>query len=81
MSLGASVTFGIGSTTGDSYRKDLLNLLESNSNSVSYVGTKKNGNFTENAVEATPGFVISQIAGLANTAVSWNFIRCIISFG
>jgi hypothetical protein len=70
MSLGASVTFGVGSTTGDSYRKDLEDLLVANGNTVSYVGTKKNGNFTDNAVEATPGFVISQIADLANTAVS-----------
>jgi hypothetical protein len=73
MSLGASVTFGVGSTTGDSYRKDLEDLLVANGNTVSYVGTKKNGNFTDNAVEATPGFVISQIADLANTAVSLNF--------
>jgi hypothetical protein len=70
MSLGASVTFGTGSTTGDSYRKDLEDLLVSNGNTVSYVGTKNNGNFADNAVEAVPGFVISQIAGLANAAVS-----------
>ena len=70
MSLGASVTFGVGSTTGDSYRKDLEDLLVANGNSVTYVGTKKNGNFTDNAVEAVPGFVISQIAALADTAVS-----------
>lgn len=69
MSLGASVTFGVGSTTGDSYRKDLEDLLLANGNTVTYVGTKKNGNFTDNAVEAVPGFVISQIAELANTAV------------
>lgn len=70
MSLGASVTFGVGSTTGDSYRKDLEDLLVANGNTVTYVGTKKNGNFTNNAVEAVPGFVISQIAALADTAVS-----------
>lgn len=70
MALGASVTFGTGSTTGDSYRKDLQDLLVANNNSVEYVGTKKNGNFTDNAVEATPGFVISQIAAAANAAVS-----------
>jgi lysophospholipase L1-like esterase len=29
---------------------------------VNFVGTKKNGNFTDNDVEATSGFVISQIA-------------------
>jgi hypothetical protein len=74
MSLGASVTFGTGSTTGDSYRKDLEDLLVANGNTVTYVGTKKNGNFTDNAVEATPGFVILQISGLANTVVSLKFV-------
>jgi len=69
MALGASVTFGVGSTTGDSYRKDLEDLLTSNGNTVQYVGLQNNGNFTDNAVEATPGFVISQIAASANTAV------------
>jgi hypothetical protein len=70
MALGASVTFGIGSTTGDSYRKNLWDILVANNNTVTYVGTQKNGNFTDNAVEATPGFVISQIAASANIAVS-----------
>ena len=69
MSLGASVTFGVGSTTGVSYRKDLLDLLVANKNTVEYVGLQKNGNFSNNAVEATSGFVISQIAASANTAV------------
>jgi len=72
MPLGASVTFGVGSTTGDSYRKDLEDLLLANGNTVTYVGTNKNGNFTDNAVEAVSGFVISQISTLANTAVSLN---------
>jgi hypothetical protein len=72
MPLGASVTFGVGSTTGDSYRKDLEDLLLANGNTVTYVGTNKNGNFTDNSVEAVSGFVISQISALANTAVSLN---------
>ncbi|KAH8749983.1 GDSL-like Lipase/Acylhydrolase, partial [Hyaloscypha finlandica] len=69
MPLGASVTFGVGSTTGDSYRKDLEDLLLANGNTVTYVGTNKNGNFTDNSVEAVSGFVISQISTLANIAV------------
>jgi len=69
MALGASVTFGVGSTTGDSYRKDLEDLLKANGDTVEYVGTRRNGNFSDNAVEATSGFVISQIAASANTAV------------
>ncbi|GKT50988.1 uncharacterized protein ColSpa_11169 [Colletotrichum spaethianum] len=69
MSLGASVTFGVGSTTGDSYRKDLQDLLVAKGINVTYVGTQTNGNFTNNAVEATPGFKIDQIAASANQAV------------
>ncbi|KUJ13005.1 GDSL-like Lipase/Acylhydrolase, partial [Mollisia scopiformis] len=69
MALGASVTFGTGSTTGDSYRKDLQDLLVANGNTVEYVGSRKNGNFSNNAVEAVPGFVISQVAALANVSV------------
>ncbi|EFQ35522.1 GDSL-like Lipase/Acylhydrolase [Colletotrichum graminicola M1.001] len=69
MSLGASVSFGIGSTTGDSYRKDLQDLLVAQGMNVTYVGTKANGDFTDNAVEATPGFKIDQIAAAADEAV------------
>ncbi len=69
MPLGASVTFGVGSTTGDSYRKDLLDLLAAANKTANYVGEKKNGNFANNAVEAVPGFVIDQIAGLVSSSV------------
>ncbi|KAK3940332.1 hypothetical protein QBC46DRAFT_408436, partial [Diplogelasinospora grovesii] len=69
MPLGASVTFGVGSTTGDSYRKDLRDTLVASRHQVNMVGSRKNGNdFTDNDVEATPGFVISQIAKSAKTA-------------
>ncbi|KAK3687971.1 SGNH hydrolase-type esterase domain-containing protein [Podospora appendiculata] len=68
MPLGASVTFGVGSTTGDSYRKDLRDLLIQAGYQVSLVGQQKHGNFADNAVEATPGFVISQITASAHIA-------------
>ncbi|CCF36350.1 GDSL-like Lipase/Acylhydrolase [Colletotrichum higginsianum] len=69
MALGASVTFGTGSTTGDSYRKDLQDLLASKGITATYVGTRANGNFPDNAVEATGGFKIDQIAASADKAV------------
>ncbi|KAJ0166303.1 hypothetical protein CTA2_7840 [Colletotrichum tanaceti] len=69
MALGASVTFGTGSTTGDSYRKDLQDLLTSKGITATYVGTRSNGNFPDNAVEATGGFKIDQIAASADKAV------------
>lgn len=69
MAIGASVTFGVGSTTGDSYRKDLQDLMVAAGMTVSYVGAQTNGNFSNNAVEATSGAVISQIAAAAAIAV------------
>lgn len=69
MALGASVTFGTGSTTGNSYRKDLQDLLVAQGMTLSYVGTRANGNFADNAVEATGGFRIAQIADSADKAV------------
>ncbi|KAK8106361.1 carbohydrate esterase family 3 protein [Apiospora kogelbergensis] len=63
MPVGASVTFGVGSTTGDSYRKDLLDLLKAQGTTAEMVGSRKNGkDLANNQVEATSGFVISQIA-------------------
>ncbi|KAK8051102.1 hypothetical protein PG993_002487 [Apiospora rasikravindrae] len=63
MPVGASVTFGVGSTTGDSYRKDLLDLLKAQGMTAEMVGSKQNGkDFANNQVEATSGFVIAQIA-------------------
>lgn len=69
MSLGASVTFGTGSSTGNSYRKDLRDMLVGAGQTVNFVGESTNGNFTNRQVEATGGFVISQIADSANRAV------------
>ncbi|KAF2789572.1 carbohydrate esterase family 3 protein [Melanomma pulvis-pyrius CBS 109.77] len=69
MPIGASVTFGVGSTTGNSYRKNLQDLMNANNMTIDYVGTRNHGNFNNNAVEATSGFVISQIAAAAHAAV------------
>lgn len=69
MSLGASVTFGTGSSTGNSYRKDLRDQLVAAGQTVNFVGEFQNGNFTNRQVEATPGFVISQIANSSSATV------------
>ncbi|KAK3390724.1 SGNH hydrolase-type esterase domain-containing protein [Podospora didyma] len=68
MAAGASVTFGVGSTTGNSYRKDLRDMLVQAGHAVNFVGQHKNGNFADNEVEATSGFVMAQIAGAVRTA-------------
>lgn len=69
MPLGASVTFGTGSSTGDSYRKDLRDQLVAAGQTVNFVGEFQNGNFTNRQVEATPGFVINQIANSSAATV------------
>ncbi|KAK0636773.1 GDSL-like Lipase/Acylhydrolase [Bombardia bombarda] len=63
--LGASVTFGVGSTTGNSYRKNLRDTLRSSGHAVNIVGRHQSGEFIDNDVEATSGFVIDQIADAA----------------
>ena len=68
MPLGASVTYGVGSSTGNSYRKDLRDMLAQDGHQVDFVGRRKNGNFSDNRVEATSGFVIAQIAAAAREA-------------
>lgn len=78
MPLGASVTFGTGSTTGNSYRKNLRDLLVAANQTVNMVGSKTNGDFTDNNVEATPGFVISQIADSAAASVPSNLPNLVL---
>lgn len=73
MALGASVTFGYQSTTGNGYRKDLEDLLVMNGSEVDYVGSNRNGNWDDDEVEATSGFVIGQIMEAAEVAVSLSF--------
>ncbi|KAK0721849.1 GDSL-like Lipase/Acylhydrolase [Lasiosphaeria miniovina] len=68
MPVGASVTFGVGSTTGDSYRKDLRDTLTQAGHAVNMVGSHKNGRFADNDVEATSGFVIAQITRAAEAS-------------
>ncbi|KAJ7046221.1 lipolytic enzyme [Mycena alexandri] len=71
MPLGASITFGIGSTDGNGYRADLYNLLAADGNTVNMVGSQKNGNFLDPDNEGYPGFIISQVdaKGIAAMAV------------
>ena len=68
MPLGASVTFGVGSTTGDSYRKALHDSLSTNGRQVEMVGTVKHGDFAQNSCEAFSGFVINQLVQRADQA-------------
>ncbi|KAJ7745999.1 lipolytic enzyme, partial [Mycena metata] len=61
MPLGASITFGTGSTDGNGYRADLYNLLAADGNTVNMVGSQKNGDFFDPDNEGYPGYIISQV--------------------
>jgi hypothetical protein len=66
MPLGDSITFGVGSSTGDSYRRDLQQLiLANNTNTLDYIGSLKAGDFADDDNEGHSGAVISQIAAFA----------------
>jgi lysophospholipase L1-like esterase len=74
MPLGASVTYGVGSSTGNSYRKALRDLLlaaagDAGVAAVDFVGSVRHGDFADADVEAYSGYTISQIAGKAAGAV------------
>ena len=63
--LGDSITYGYRSSDGNGYRLPLENTLTSAGNIVSYVGSVRSGNMTDNYNEGHPGAVISQIATYA----------------
>ncbi|KAJ7746531.1 FG-GAP repeat domain-containing protein [Mycena olivaceomarginata] len=69
MPLGASITFGVGSTDGNGYRADLYNLLAADGNVVNMVGSQKGGNFVDPDNEGYPGFIITQVTDKANAAM------------
>lgn len=64
MPTGASITFGINSSDGNGYRKDLLDLLTSIGNPVNYIGTQHGGTMVHNANEGFPGKRIGQVDSL-----------------
>ncbi|KAJ7232386.1 lipolytic enzyme, partial [Mycena rebaudengoi] len=67
MPLGASITFGSGSTEGNGYRADLYNLLAADGNTLNMVGSQKGGTFMDPDNEGYPGFIITQVNAKANT--------------
>ena len=60
--LGDSLTFGVLSTDGNGYRRQLHQLLVSGSdNEVDFVGSQESGTMTDNQHEGYPGATIAQI--------------------
>ncbi len=57
--IGTSITYGIGSADGNSYRKVLYEKLLTEGFSVKMLGSQQNGNFLQPANEGYPGKTIS----------------------
>ncbi|KAL2758807.1 carbohydrate esterase family 3 protein [Sodiomyces alcalophilus JCM 7366] len=69
MPLGASITYGQGSSDGNGYRQLLRDLLTEDGYNIDYVGTRSNGTMDDNDVEGWPGFRIAEVAAKANESV------------
>jgi lysophospholipase L1-like esterase len=70
MPLGDSITWGVGSSTGNSYRSFLHDTLASEGHTEDFVGTQRNGNMSDPDNEGHSGWRIDQIAGIADSVLS-----------
>lgn len=61
MPLGGSITNGIGSSTGNGYRKKLNDILVARGHQTIMVGSRKSGTMTNNDNEGWRGYIIDQI--------------------
>ncbi|KAH6910987.1 lipolytic enzyme [Coprinopsis sp. MPI-PUGE-AT-0042] len=68
--LGDSITFGMGSSDGNAYRKALKDLLQQDGISIDYIGTTKAGNMQDNECTCTSGATIEQISGYATQSLT-----------
>lgn len=68
--LGDSITWGIGSSTGNSYRGFLYSKLSSEGHAEDFVGTQRNGNMSDPDNEGHSGWRIDQIAGIADSVLA-----------
>lgn len=78
MPLGASITWGTDSTTGDGYRRALGQLILDGGNNVAFTGTRENGDFDDNAVEAYPGDTIDEVARKSRSSGSYDYLPNVI---
>ncbi|KAL9572343.1 hypothetical protein ACKAV7_003544 [Fusarium commune] len=71
MPLGASIVSGVGSSTGNGFRKPLRDQLRFKGWLVDMVGSKQNGNMTDRDFEATPGYTIDQVRKAASNSYGY----------
>ncbi|ACU72485.1 Ricin B lectin [Catenulispora acidiphila DSM 44928] len=69
MPLGDSITWGVGSSTGNSYRNTLWNDLSSEGHAEDFVGSIRNGTMSDPDNEGHSGYRIDQISALADATV------------
>ncbi|MEU3856469.1 ricin-type beta-trefoil lectin domain protein [Streptomyces sp. NPDC028722] len=70
MPLGDSITWGIGSSTGNSYRGDLWDKLSAEGHPLDFVGSQRNGTLSDPDNEGHSGWRIDQIAGIADSVLA-----------
>nr|WP_306292959.1 SGNH/GDSL hydrolase family protein [Streptomyces tsukubensis] len=70
MPLGNSITWGVGSPSGNSYRDFLGNKLASEGHSLDFVGSVRNGSMSDPDNEGHSGWRIDQIAGIADSVLA-----------
>ncbi|MGW2722711.1 ricin-type beta-trefoil lectin domain protein [Streptomyces sp. NPDC001492] len=70
MPLGDSITWGVGSSTGNGYRGPLWNQLTADGHPLDFVGTVRNGSMSDPDNEGHSGYRIDQIAALADASLT-----------
>ncbi|KAI1657216.1 carbohydrate esterase family 3 protein [Daldinia decipiens] len=69
MPLGASITFGFGSSDNNGYRKDIRDKIEANGNKVNMVGNNPSGSMKDNDTEGWKSYTVDQVHDKANVSV------------
>ncbi|MER6535654.1 ricin-type beta-trefoil lectin domain protein [Streptomyces sp900105755] len=70
MPLGDSITWGVGSTSGNSYRGFLGNQMSAEGHALDFVGSGRNGIMSDPDNEGHSGWRIDQIAGIADSVLA-----------
>lgn len=70
MPLGDSITWGVGSPSGNSYRGYLWNQLSAEGHAPDFVGSGRNGTLSDPDNEGHSGWRIDQIAGIADSVLA-----------
>lgn len=70
MPLGDSITWGVGSSTGNGYRGPLFNQLAADGHPLDFVGTVRGGSMSDPDNEGHSGYRIDQIAALADASLT-----------